>query len=141
MATLDNLRMLPWIRALALACGFSSCALFGKPYGVTLATDPPGARVLVDQKDSGFVTPCRLALEPDESYRVDFTYPGYQTATRLLESDRDWEARLWDEMYMTSRVWKFPLWLNLGDVFTPIQTRRILMPSRVYVRLERAADQ
>ncbi len=133
--------MFVWLRALGIACLFTSCALFRGPYGVTLASDPPGARVFVDNKDSGFVTPCRLALEPDEKYRIDFQYPGYETATRFLAHDRDWEARLWDEMYMNSSVWNFPLWLNMGDAFTPVQTRKVLLPSRVYVRLERTADQ
>lgn len=141
MAALDNPIMLLWIRALCLVACMSSCTLLSKPVALTLASDPPGARVLVDRKDSGFVTPCRLALDPDDSYRIDFEYPGYRTATRLLESDRHTEVRLWDEMHISPRVWNFPLWLNMGDFFTPIRTMKTLSPGRVYVRLERAADQ
>jgi hypothetical protein len=125
--------------ALLAATLASGCSVFRSPAKVTFASDPPGARVLIDRKDSGFVTPCVLALDKGDT-RVDFVYPGYATETRELTTDRQFDVILWRDMYLRSEVWRFPLWLNTKDFFTPIKSRRVLVPGRVHVRLERAAD-
>jgi hypothetical protein len=123
----------------ALAAGLAGCGLFNTQARVTFATDPPGARVLIDQRDSGFVTPCVLAL-PRDDLRVDLVYPGYETATRLLTPNREIFTIFWEEMYIRSVIWKFPLWLNTKDFWAPIKIRSVLSPNRLYVRLDRTAD-
>lgn len=126
--------------ALALLAGTSGCSLFGGARKVVLASDPPGATVEVDGRDSGFVTPCVLALDASDPVRVEFLYPGYQSARRVLVPDWRMQALLWEEMYIRSGLWRFPLWLNTKDFFVPIKVRRSLSPNRVHVRLERSAD-
>jgi len=124
----------------ALALGLSGCGIFrAGDAKVALASDPPGARVLVDNEDSGFVTPCVLAL-PRDDLRIDLVYPGFETATRLLTPESNIYTIFWHEMYIRSVVWKFPLWLNTKDFFAPIKYQRYMSPNRVYVRLQRTAD-
>ncbi len=106
---------------------------------VSIASDPPGARVLVNAKDSGFVTPCFVALDR-ESTRIDLEYPGYVTATRLITPDHECYSILWREMYVRSNVWNFPLWLNTRDLFVPVKWDKTMSPGRLYVKLERTAD-
>lgn len=125
--------------SLALAC-LVACRLFPKANGVTLASDPPGARILVDGKDTGFVTPCALALDVSEDYRIDFEHPGYITASRYITSDHRVYVIYWREMYVSSNTWLFPLWLNFADFFVPMKYERGAAPGRLYVRLERAAS-
>jgi len=130
-------------RALALLClvaSATSCKMIAKSAPVSIASEPPGARILVDKRDSGFVTPAVLMLDLDETARVELQYPGYVTATRILVPDRLNETVLWRDMHNHSSTWNFPLWLNARDGFAPFTTVRRLSPGRVYVRLERSAD-
>lgn len=126
---------------LALACATLSCTSLRKPRGVALSSDPPGARVRIDGRDCGFVTPCWIALDPDEEYRIDFEFPGYATARRLITSRRETEVILWKDQLVSHRTWHFPLWLNLEDFVVPVKTAKVSEPGRVYVRLERAEAQ
>lgn len=117
-----------------------SCAIFDHSTQVSIASDPPGARIVVNASDSGFVTPSVLALDGSENARIDLEYPGYVTATRILTPDHQVYAVLWSDMYTRSEVWHFPLWLNARDFFVPVKYDSTLSPARLYVRLERAAD-
>jgi hypothetical protein len=125
---------------LAASLASPSCALLDRTTPVSIASDPPGATVLVGRKQSGFVTPCVLALELGENQRIDLQYPGYVPATRILTPDHQVYAVLWRDMYVRSQVWNFPLWLNTRDMFVPVKYERTLAPGRLYVKLERAAD-
>jgi len=132
-----HLRLLPLLACALLAGG---CSIFDRSTKVVLASDPPGARVLIDDKDSGFVTPCVLELDPADDARVVLELPGFEPARRLLVSERDAQAVLWRDMYLSSRTWTFPIWLDTRHFFQPIAVDRRLVPGRVFVRLERTAD-
>jgi hypothetical protein len=121
-----------------LLCG--GCYLFDKSTKVTLASDPPGARVLIDKHDSGFVTPCVLELDPNDATRMELVLPGYETARRMLLPDIDAQVVLWRDMYLRGGIPRAPFWLNTRDVFEPFKIDKRLSPSRVFVRLERTAD-
>lgn len=124
-----------------VACStLEGCMLLDRSTKVSLASDPPGAKVLVNKKESGFVTPCVIALDPGDDQRIDLEYPGYVTATRVLTPDHQAYAVLGRDMYIRPEVWRFPLWLNTRDVFVPVKYDRTLSPGRLYVKLERAAD-
>ncbi|MBK7643963.1 MAG: PEGA domain-containing protein [Planctomycetes bacterium] len=125
---------------LALAFLATGCSLLDHSAKVALGSDPPGARVLIDQQDSGFVTPCVLELDPDDRTRMELVLPGYETARRMLVPERDASLILWSDMYLRSEVWHFPLWLNTRDLFEPLKIDKRFSPSRIFVRLERSAD-
>lgn len=126
-----------------LLCGCSQLPINldpvrGRP--LVLTSDPPGARVSVDDRDSGWVTPCTLDLDEGDDYKIDFEYPGYQTATRYLTDGAETWVILWREMYTHEGTWRFPLWLGLEDFLLPIKRVRAQYPSRIFVRLKRSAD-
>ena len=123
------------VLAAALLCACSATGL--SDAAVSFASDPPGARVIVDRKDSGFVTPCRLALESG-SHRVDLELPGHAAANLRVERSLRTDVLLWPDMYSHPGVWRFPLWLNLEDAADPIKARWAFSPGHVFVRLERA---
>lgn len=118
----------------------SGCVLFQHPLGISVASDPPGASVLIDEKDSGFVTPCVLAVDPSENSRVDLVLNGYRQETRFITSDHEVYALLWREMSVGYSTWDFPLFLNLRDFFVPVKVHATSSPGRIFVRLDRAAD-
>jgi hypothetical protein len=119
---------------LPLGCAvlLGSCATFDSSAKVVLSSDPPGARVAIDDEDTGFVTPCILELDPEESAVLSF---------ELLVPETSKRAVLWRQMYINSSAWHFPLWLNFRDFVVPVRVDKRLSPGRIFVRLERTADQ
>ena len=121
----------------ALALGTSGCQIFAAT-AVSFFSEPPGARVIVDRKDSGFVTPCRITL-PRDPHKVELELPGYAPSVIELTPETVTETVYWRDMALTPRTWKFPLWLDLEGTFAPVTVHKTLAPGRVFVRLERAA--
>jgi len=111
-----------------------------RPAGVSLSTTPPGADVIIDGVASGYATPCIVAFDEDESYRVEFELNGYRTAGLYLTPNRRWFLVPNDDSSRAPRVWRFPLWLPLGEFLMPIRTNTALAPSRVHLRLRLGSD-
>lgn len=130
-------RLLP---LLALACALLPLGACHSTPKVTLSSDPPGAQVLIDNRDSGFVTPCVLTLT-NRTHRVDMVLPGYSTATRYLSRDVQREIILWNDMLAYFNTWHFPLFLNYRDFFIPIEKKVGPVPSRIFVRMRRPTTQ
>jgi hypothetical protein len=121
-----------------LACG--GCRLFGMGDAqVSFFSEPPGARVIVDHQDTGFVTPCRLTLASRDDHKVDLELSGYSTARIDLDPNLDTDVIFWRDMALNLGQWYFPLWLNFQDTIHPFKLQANLHPGRVFVRLERAA--
>lgn len=128
------------LSCLAAALLLASCSTMGRGRHVAFASDPPGARVVVDGKDSGFVTPCHIALPTDETRQVDLVLPGHKRETRMLVPKQETDLVFWREAYIREQVWRFPLWLALPDFVAPVKAKTVLLPSRVFVRMEREAS-
>lgn len=123
-----------WLAA-ALALLASACVAVERSAGVALSTSPPGARVVVDGEDSGFVTPCRLGLSRSR-HAVDLVLDGYRPARVRIEPGGQDDLVYWREAYINEEVWRFPLWLNAYDGLFPYKLRQAYEPGRVFVELE-----
>lgn len=111
---------------------------FPESRGVMIASEPVGARVLIDGNDSGFVTPCCLALD-NRKQRIDLVLEGYQTATRIVDEDNRTYLVYWEECYLGPNSYHFPLWLNWYDTFAPVRFEETYAPERLFVRMRTAA--
>jgi PEGA domain-containing protein len=146
--TIDNPRMdarpqrtrTPRLAALALALCTPGCVLFQHPKGISVSSTPPGATVLIAQRDTGYVTPCVIDIDPDDDERVDIVLPGYVPETRYISPDHEVYAILWREMSVGFDTWDFPLFVNFRDFFVPIKVSSRVNPARIHVTLDRAAD-
>src|SRR5690349_7122568 len=87
---------------------------FPSSRGVMVASQPVGARVLVDGRDSGFVTPCCLAIDRKKQ-RIDLVLDGYQRASRVVADDDRTYLIYWDEAYLGPNTYRFPTFLNFYD--------------------------
>lgn len=130
----------PLIAAFAAASVTPGCVLFSRPSGIVVASDPPGAAVSIDRRDSGFVTPCTLEVDAEDDKRIDIALPGYVTETRFITPDHEVYALLWREMSVGYSTFDFPLFLNFRDFFVPVKYRASASPGRIHVRLDRTAD-
>lgn len=125
--------------SLALAAlASAACVELQRVPGVMFATAPPGARVVVDGVDSGFVTPCHLDLSRAR-HEVDMVLEGYKPVSVSIESGGQTTLVFWDEAVVYPNTWRFPLWLNARDGFLPVKIERSYSPTRVYAPL-RLAD-
>lgn len=128
------------VAACAAAFVTPGCILFSHPSGIVVSSDPPGATVSIDRRDSGFVTPCALDVDADDDRRVDIALPGYQTETRFITPGKEVYAILWREMSVELGSYDFPLFLNVRDFVTPVKYRTTVSPGRIHVRLDRSVD-
>lgn len=125
--------------ALCALLALASCRARQVP--ITLASEPPGAEVWIDGRDAGFSTPCRIALDRKRDHDVELRLPGYRSAKRRLVPNGEREAIFWSEMSAGYQTWSFPLFLNIHDFFAPVPRHYPLVPGRVFVRLQREADE
>lgn len=134
-----SLRPLSLALNLLLLQAFCACGTKSRP--VLLASDPPGARIVLDGRDSGFVTPASLDLsdQPD-SCAVEIVLPGYKPARRMLSSETETQYVFYDDWTANYNTWRFPLWLNWEDLFTQVIRIKGHQPARIFVHLRRSQD-
>jgi hypothetical protein len=144
LRTLDRSPVRRRWRAAALAAAFAlgcvSCVELRRTPGVMFATSPPGARVMVDGVDSGFVTPCHVDLSR-ERHDVDMVLEGYKPVSVAIDSGGQTTLVFWDEAWIYPNTWRFPLWLNARDGFFPVKVERGYSPARIYAPLKLAESQ
>jgi hypothetical protein len=129
-----------WASLLGVLLLTPGCVLFQHPQGISVSSDPPGATVLIQGRDTGFVTPCVIDIDPSGDERVDFVLPGHETETRFITSEYDVYTILWREMSVGFDTWDFPLFVDLRDFFVPVKIHERVIPGRIHVKLDRTAD-
>ncbi len=107
---------------------------------VHFSSSPPGAVVVIDGQESGFVTPCLIDLPDGPPRTIEFRLPGYQTVKREVRYDSRKELVFWREASGNLDTWNFPLWLNAEDFFIPRKNLSGESPQRLHVRLRREAE-
>ncbi len=143
----EGRRTATWVRltrALSLLVIWSlllpGCVMNTASPGVFLATNPPGARVFVDGKDTGFATPCAISLDKTREHEVAFLLDGYEVARRDLFPNTRWTTTSWADGDIGLSIWRFPLFLTFTGLFFPFSEDDDLVPSRVYIPLEIATE-
>jgi len=120
---------------LLLLASLAGC-LDVSPPGTAFASDPAGARVLVDGRDSGWVTPCQFALDVEKNHVVSFALVGYTPREVLLVPDGHQQVIDWYQAVNGVRsTIHFPLLMPTTDFLFPLRDVQTLAPGRVFVRL------
>lgn len=116
----------------ALLCG---CAVIRGQPGIVVASEPPGASILVDGQDSGYATPTAMYLPRADWHRIDVDLPGYRRETRIVGPGVRFEVIPWRAGLVLPISAPFPLWLDVPALFVPLRVDDNLQPSRIFVRL------
>jgi hypothetical protein len=137
----ENPNMRAWTSGLLAL--LASCAA-NQPLHFSSA--PPGAAILVDGEDTGFVTPALVDLPDPDGRRIEFVLEGYQTGVRQVKDERQGELVLWSEASTSPKAWNFPMFLPSKDFFffyKRANSTRLEQPirGRIFVRLRRSSDQ
>jgi hypothetical protein len=139
-ASTNRIRPHGRLRALALmaAAALASCSSTGRPVQIT--SDPAGAIVLINGRETGFSTPVTLDLSGSfqgPTVRVGIQLDGYETVTRVLVEGSREELVYWDDSTVFYLTGRFPLWLNGSDLLFPKTTVTGATPPRLFARLRR----
>jgi hypothetical protein len=108
------------------------------PPGILVASTPPGAQILIDGEDSGFITPANLQVDDDDHW-VELRLEGYAATALFLEEGSRLTVIPWSEGVTTPESWPFPLFLPARDLLLPFRIDESPLPSRVHVDLRLAA--
>ncbi|MEZ6004172.1 MAG: PEGA domain-containing protein [Planctomycetota bacterium] len=104
---------------------------------VHFSSAPPGARILLNGEDTGFVTPTTLQIPTRKHSEVQFELPGYETAKRDLHAGKTHDYTFYSDWTLHYVTWRFPLWLNFQDFFVERSTEKGSLPRRVFVQMKR----
>lgn len=119
----------------------ASACLNVTPPGTRFASEPPGARVHVDGRDSGWVTPCQIALDPESRHQVTIALEGYEPRAIELVPELRRGIVSWRQGANAARsTVSFPILLPMGDFLFPLRQSEALAPGSVFVRLRAASD-
>lgn len=131
-------KLLPVHLAGLLLLALGACQSVTPP-GVHFSTTPPGARILVDGRDSGFVTPTNLDL--DDDHWIQFELDGYEPADIYLESGTRRHVIPWTRGEVDITTPWFPLLLPMEDLMLPVKVDKSPSPQRIYVKLRLSVEQ
>jgi hypothetical protein len=132
------MRTLPVAPLLAALACLTSCMSIS-PRGISVASEPPGARVHVDGRDSGWVTPCQIALDAEETHVVKIAMDGFQPRELVLSPLERHGIVAWHEgVNGVKSTIRFPLLLPTFDLLFPFRHSQALAPGHVFVRLRPA---
>ena len=132
--------LLPALAALmwaATACTWAE----GNPY-VLVASEPPGASILVDGDDSGLTTPARLDLGGffGSSHEITVRKAGFQPETRAVYHYSSYSTARWIDGAAAPEVWSFPFFWTPGDFLFPFAASWTFVPAELYIRLYREGE-
>jgi hypothetical protein len=106
------------------------------PPGTSFASDPPGARVHIDGRDSGWVTPCLVALDEGEPHVVTLALDGYAPREVVLRPlTRNGVVAWYQAVNGVKSTIRFPLLHPTEDLLLPFRASHALSPGHVFVRL------
>jgi hypothetical protein len=132
------------MRALALlSClCLGACTWFKGDRHVLVTSEPPGARILVDGKDTGRTTPCLIALGGmlDVDHSITVEKKGYQPAGRYISSYTEGYTSLFIDGVAEIGLPPFPLFWTIGDTLTPFAVRWDHVPHDIYVKLYKVGE-
>lgn len=109
--------------------------------GVTLHSTPAGAQVFIDGEDTGFVTPCAIALDEEEVHLIEVRMEGYETVRRRVHPGGTLDLVYFRDADRWPRYWPNPVLLPFEDVWFPVKRNDSLRPSRLHVRLRLAGEE
>jgi hypothetical protein len=124
--------------AIALAAAALGCAVsYSRRTMVTVTSDPPGARILVDGRETGLTTPAQIA--PGASARITVEKEGHAPSTRGVGSLTSVRFPRWLDGAVSDPSIAVPVFWVSSDLLRPIQIVRGVGARHVYFHLEPSA--
>jgi len=123
---------------LAIGLTTPACQYDVTPPGAHFASEPPGAEVLIDGRRSGYVTPCLIALDRAETYRVRFVLEGYEPREFELVPGERTHTVTWTQGAIAGDGDSYAIGLGARELLRPEERNYAHSPNRLFVRLKAA---
>lgn len=119
-----------------------ACVSWSSDEYLLVSSDPPGAHITVDGRDTGQTTPARLAIGGNfgADHDVQVTKKGYRTATRLVYQRTEGYTSKWIDGAYDVVMFPLPLFWTTGDILLPFAVRGALVPHELHVKLYRTDE-
>ena len=130
------------VLALLSCLWLGACTWFSGDSHVLITSEPPGAKIWVDGKDTGKTTPSLIELGGllDNDHAITLTKKGYLTGGRLISSFTEgYTVRLIDGVAEIGLP-PFPLFWTVGDLLVPFGVRWDHVPHDIYVKLYKPGE-
>jgi len=117
----------------------SACTWFTSQKPVLITSDPAGAHIAIDGRDTGRTTPAHLEIAGNfgTDHVVSLSKRGYRTVTRHLYQYTEGYTSMWIDGAYDLVMPPLPLFWTAGDFVFPFGVRGAIVPGELYVRLPR----
>ncbi|MEO6596379.1 MAG: PEGA domain-containing protein [Planctomycetota bacterium] len=114
-----------------------ACTWWSSEEGVLISSDPLGAHIHVDGRDTGRTTPSRLLIGGNfgKNHMVELHKKGYRPAVRHLYQYTEGYTSKWIDGAYDAVMPPLPLFWSAGDFVFPFGIRGAIVPSELYVKL------
>ncbi len=125
---------------LLLLLTLPACTWFTSDDSVLITSDPLGAHVAIDGVDTGFSTPCKLAIAGSfgGDHQVEVSKQGYRTVVRTLYQQTEGYTSKWIDGATEPSEPPLPFFWTAGDLVFPFGVRGAIVPHELHVKLYRA---
>jgi hypothetical protein len=130
-------RMRSSILALALLC--TGCTWFKGNQEVLITSEPPGAHIWLDGRDTGETTPHSFDIAGNFGFDhpLELKKKGYRSEQRILyQHTRGYTSR-WIDGAGPPGLPPWPFAWTMGDIFFPFGVKGAIVPGELYVKLYR----
>ena len=116
-----------------------ACTWFSSQEHVLVSSEPLGARIVVDGRDTGRTTPASLPLGGlfGGDHRIELHKKGYRPAVRRVYQYTEGYTSKWNDGAYDAVMPPLPFFWTAGDLVTPFGVRAAIIPGELYVVLEK----
>lgn len=116
----------------------SACTWWHSDDQVVLTSEPPGAHIAIDGRDTGLTTPVRMPIAGNfgADHTVTLTKKGYRPASRRLYQHTEGYTSKWIDGAYDPVMLPLPLFWTAGDFVFPFAVRGAIVPHELFVRLQ-----
>jgi len=116
-----------------------ACTAFSSTDHVLISSDPLGAHIVIDGRDTGHTTPVRLPIggHLGTDHEIVLQKPGYRPATRRVYQYTEGYTSKWIDGAYDLGMPPLPFFWTAGDFFLPFGVRSAILPAELHVVMQR----
>ena len=121
---------------------FPSCTFLSGDNQILVSSAPQGAKILVDEQDTGLTTPAMVELGGFNAadHWITIAKNGFGTEKRKVTHYTTTHTSRWSDGAASPELPPFPLFWTFGDFVLPFAVRWRYVPHEVYVRLYKPGE-
>lgn len=134
------MRPVPFV-LLPLLCS-GACTWFHSEDHVLITSDPAGAHIEVDGRDTGRTTPAKLPIAGTlgADHAITVAKKGYRPATCRVYQHTEGYTSKWIDGAYDAVMPTLPFFWTAGDILFPFGVRSAIVPHELHVKLYRTDE-